>query len=176
MHTYIKGADVTLHCYHRHRHCHHHHRPRRHRHRVVIIIVVGNAETWRKSIRENHPSRARTHTKWRACNSVTPVRDQTVGRRAAYLYILRACRPVERRRSCRVVSHREEPKARSLFFSLSLSLSSVRPRRQLHLPRAATRWPCLATWDIAAEGDRSRRFPLPTEPGSRIPTFACGLQ
>jgi len=90
---------------------------------IVVIVIVGNAETWRESIRENHPSRARTRTKWRACNSVTPVRDQTVGRRAAYLYTLRARRPVERRRSCRVVSHREEPKAHALSPSLSFSLS-----------------------------------------------------
>lgn len=93
---------------------------------IIIVVIVGNAETWRESIRENHPSRARIRTKWRACNSVTPVRDQTVGRRAAYLYTLLARRPVERRRSCRVVSRREEPKARYLSLSPSLSLSLSR--------------------------------------------------
>lgn len=122
-----------------------------------IVVVVGNAETRGTSRYEKtHPSCARTARVVCACNSVTPVRDQTVGRRAAYLYTLRARRPVERRRSCRVVSRREKPKAR--FLSLSFpppSSSSVHPRRQLHLPRAtATR--SLATWDVAAEGDGSR--------------------
>lgn len=106
---------------------------RRPRPRNNIVVVVGNAETRGASRYEKTTPLARVPHEWRACNSVTPVRDQTVGRRAAYLYTLRARRPVERRRSCRVVSRREEPKARSL----SLPLSTVRPRRQLHLPRAA---------------------------------------
>jgi len=96
---------------------------------------------------------------WCACNSVTPVRDQTVGRRAAYLYTLRARRPVERRRSCRVVSRREEPKARSALPppsplpSASTSYPpapSVAPAARHH-PLAA-----LVTWDVASNGDGSR--------------------
>jgi len=96
---------------------------------------------------------------WCACNSVTPVRDQTVGRRAAYLYTLRARRPVERRRSCRVVSRREEPKARSALPPPSPPASasttyppapSVAPAARHH-PLAA-----LVTWDVASNGDGSR--------------------
>lgn len=93
------------------------------------------------SVMQRHAARVDTKPplsrEWRACNSITLVRDQTVGRRAAYLYTLYTRRPVERRRSCRVVSRREEPKARSL----SSLPYSIRPRRQLHLPCAATRWP-----------------------------------
>lgn len=117
------------------------------------VVGVGNADACGTSRYEKTTPVERVAHEWCACNSVTPVRDQTVGRRAAYLYTLRARRPVERRRSCRVVSHREEPKARSaLPPPPSLPPPPVRPRRQLHLPRAAAP---VVTWDVAADGDGS---------------------